>query len=355
MKPKVSIIVPIYNVEKYLARCLDSLLAQRLKEIEIIAVNDGSTDSSLEIVNIYSAKDNRIRVINQPNKGVSSARNAGISAASGAFVGFVDPDDWIDEEMYITMYNQAIREKVDIVMCSYIREFGSHSKVKKFNLPNLTRYEGEEVKEKLMRRLVGPLNEEISNPELLDAWGTVWSKLYRSEVINDNRVRFVDLNKIGSNEDNLFNIEVFYYAKSFLYLNSPYYHYWRVNSQSISTGYKPDLINRWNYLFNYIESFLKAKNLNQEFYHALNNRICLNTLGLGLNTISKENPSSSFKKITNIKAILTNKRIKHSFKQLEMSRFPIVWRVFYFFAKMRFSVGFYFMLVCIEYLRKIIR
>lgn len=355
MKPRVSIIVPIYNVEKYLSRCLDSLLSQRLREIEIIAVNDGSKDSSLEILKEYSAKDKRIKVIDQPNRGVSCARNRGIKAATGEYIGFVDPDDWVEDDMYATMYNHAISEKVDIVMCSYVREFGSHSKIKKFNLPNLIRYEGEEVKENFMRRLVGPINEEISNPELLDAWGTVWSKLYRSEVIKDNRVRFIDLNKIGSNEDNLFNIEVFYYAKSFLFLNSAYYHYWRVNSKSISTGFKPDLINQWNYLFNYIERFLKAKNLNQEFYNALNNRICINTLGLGLNTISKENQSSSFKKITNIKAFLTNKRIKHSFKQLEMSRFPIVWRVFYFFAKMRFAVGFYFMLLCIEYLRKIIR
>jgi glycosyltransferase involved in cell wall biosynthesis len=355
MEPKVSIIVPIYNVERYLSRCLDSLFSQRLREIEIIAINDGSTDSSLAILNEYCSKDNRIKVIDQPNRGVSSARNEGLKAAVGEYIGFVDPDDWVEEDMYEMMYNYAICEKADIVMCSYVREFGSHSKVKKFNLPNIIRYENDDVKKNFMRRLIGPINEEMANPELLDAWGTVWSKLYRREIIKDNGIQFIDLNKIGSNEDNLFNIEVFFNAKSFLFINSPYYHYWRANSNSITSGFKPDLINQWNYLFSYIEKFLKSKNLNHEYYTALNNRICINTLGLGLNTISKENQSSCFTKVLHIRSFLTNKRIKHSFKQLELSQFPIVWRVFYFFAKIRFAVGFYSMLLCIEYLRKIIR
>lgn len=355
MKPKVSIIVPIYNVEKYLARCFDSLLAQDLKEIEIIAINDGSKDSSWEIVKEYGSKDHRIKIINTPNRGVSAARNEGIKVANGEYIGFVDPDDWVENDMYETMYNYAASKNIDIVMCSYVREFESHSKVKKFNLPNLILYENEEVKKKFMRRLIGPINEEIATPELLDAWGTVWSKLYRREIIKDNRIRFIDLNKIGTNEDNLFNMEVFFNAKSFLFVNSPYYHYWRANSKSITTGFKPDLLDQWNYLFSYIEEFLKIKNLNQEYYTALHNRICINTLGLGLNTISKENRSSWFMKIQHIRSFLTNKRIKHSFKQLELSQFPIVWRVFYFLAKMRFAVGVYFMLLCIEYLRKIIR
>ncbi|ETI67570.1 glycosyltransferase [Neobacillus vireti] len=355
MNPKVSIIVPIYNVEKYLSRSLDSLLAQTLKEIEIIAINDGSKDSSLDILKEYALKDSRIKVLDKPNGGVSSARNEGIKIATGEYIGFVDPDDWVDQEMYEIMYNYAISEKVDIVMCSYIREFENHSKLKEFNLPGEVRYDDDEVKLIVMRRLVGPLNEEIANPELLDAWGTVWSKLYRAEIIKENGIRLIDLNKIGTNEDTLFNIEVFYYAKSFLFINSPYYHYWRANSTSVTTGFKPNLMDQWIYLFSYIEKFLKDKKMNEYFFIALNNRICINTLGLGLNTISKANHSSPLKKIQNIKIFLRNKRIKHSFKRLEMSQFPIVWRVFYFFAKIRFAAGFYLMLICIEYLRKINR
>ncbi|MEH7439022.1 glycosyltransferase [Neobacillus drentensis] len=355
MKPKVSIIVPIYNVEKYLSRCLDSLLAQTLKEIEVIAVNDGSTDLSLKILREYESQDNRIKVIDKQNGGVSSARNKGIQLSRGDYVGFVDPDDWVDPEMYMLMHKSATSEKADIVMCSYIREFGNHSKIKNFNLPSEVYYKDEEVKIKVMRRLIGPLNKEVANPELLDAWGTVWSKLYRADLIKLNNIKFMDLKKIGTNEDTLFNIEACFYAKSFIFINRPLYHYWRANSTSVTSGFKPNLLEQWIFLFSYIESFLKEKNMNEEFYLALNNRICLNTLGFGLNTISKDNRSSVFMKIKRIRLFLKENRIKHSFKQLDLTHFPIVWKVFYFNAKVRFAAGFYFMLICIEYLRKIIR
>lgn len=355
MKPKVSIIVPIYNVEKYLSRCLDSLIAQTLTEIEIVAVNDGSDDSSLDILREYESRDSRIKVINKPNGGVSSARNEGIKFANGDYLGFTDPDDWVDFKMYDEMHKNALAEKADVVMCSYIREFENHSKTKDFNLPSRVHYREEEVNLNVLRRLIGPINEEIANPELLDAWGTVWSKLYRAEIIKKNNIVFCDLNKIGTNEDTLFNIETIYHANSFLFINTPFYHYWRANSTSVTSGFKPNLMNQWIYLFNYIENFLSGNNLSENYYLALNNRICLNTLGLGLNTISRNNRSSTFMKIKRIKIFLKEKRIRNSFKQLDLSHLPIVWRVFYFSAKVRFAAGFYFMLVSIEFLRKIIR
>ncbi|MEH7416923.1 glycosyltransferase [Neobacillus drentensis] len=355
MRPKVSIIVPIYNMEMYLSRCLESLLAQTLYNIEIIVINDGSNDLSIKILREFELKDARIKVIDRPNDGVSSARNEGIRIATGEYIGFVDPDDWINPIMYEEMYNNAITENTDIVMCSYIREFGSHSKIKDFNLPNKVRYINEDVKINIMRRLIGPINHEIANPEFLDAWGTVWSKLYRTNLIVENNIKFLDLEKIGTNEDTLFNIEASYYAKSFLFINSPFYHYWRANSTSVTSRFKPKLINQWMYLFGYIEDFLKDKNMNNDYYLALNNRICLNTLGLGLNTITKDNDSSGFEKIRRIRMFLKEKRIKHSFKEFDLSQLPIIWRVFYFCAKNRFATGFYFMLICIEFLRKVIR
>jgi len=355
MKPKVSIIVPIYNVENYLSRCLDSLLAQTLQNIEIIAINDGSNDSSIKILREFELRDSRIKVIDKPNGGVSSARNEGIRIATGEYIGFVDPDDWANPIMYEEMYKNAINENVDIVMCSYIREFEGHSKIKDFNLPNKVCYLNEEVKTNFMRRLIGPINDEIANPEFLDAWGTVWSKIYRKELIVENKIKFMDLNKIGTNEDTLFNIEASYYSKSFLFINSPFYHYWRANSTSVTSGFKPKLINQWMYLFTYIENFIKDKNMDKDYYLALNNRICLNTLGLGLNTINKDNRSSVFQKVKRIRSFLKEKRIKNSFRKFNLSQLPMVWRVFYFCAKIRFATVFYLMLICIEFLRKVIR
>ncbi|MDE5413783.1 glycosyltransferase [Alkalihalobacterium chitinilyticum] len=355
MKPKVSIIMPVYNVESYLERCMASLQVQTLSDIEMIAVNDGSTDRSLDILNEYASKDQRIKVIDQENGGVSSARNAGLEAARGDYIGFVDPDDWIDKEMYEVLYETAVIESADIVMCSYIREFGSHSREKQFNLPAKVSYKGHEVQQNVMRRLVGPLNEEVANPELLDAWGTVWSKLYRAEIIKNNNITFTDLSVIGTNEDSLFNIQALYYANTFTFLNKPFYHYWRANETSVTTGYKPNLLKKWLQLYQIIEEFLKEKNMDAEFYKALNNRVGLNTLGLGLNELSKANKLSPIGKINKLNLILKNYRINCSLHEIELGQFPIVWRTFYLCAKLRFALGFYLMLSSIEVLRKVIR
>ncbi|MFC0560061.1 glycosyltransferase [Halalkalibacter alkalisediminis] len=355
MNPKVSIIVPIYNVEKYLKRCLDSLVSQRLRDIEIIAVNDGSTDNSLLILKEYAKQDERIIVIDKENGGVSSARNKGLEKVRGSYIGFVDPDDWVDEHMYEQLYQMVLVENADISMCSYTREFGKHSKVKNFPLPEKVTYTNEEVQLKMMRRLIGPLNEEIANPELLDAWGTVWSKIYRTEVIKENHIVFTDLNKIGTNEDSLFNIQAFYYANKFVFTNKPYYHYWRVNENSVTTGYKTELIEKWSTLFSEIESFLEENDLNDQYYEALNNRICLNTLGLGLNEISKANQSSILVKIRNLDTILNHRTIKRSFEHFDLQHFSLLWRMFYFCAKTRKALSFFLLLMSIEWLRKVVR
>lgn len=117
MIPQISIIIPVYNAEKYIKKCIDSILEQTLRNIEIILVNDGSTDKSEEICRAYEQKDNRIKVISQDNKGVSAARNCGISIAKGDFITFVDSDDTIEKDMCRQLYNAAIENKCDIAMC----------------------------------------------------------------------------------------------------------------------------------------------------------------------------------------------------------------------------------------------
>jgi glycosyltransferase involved in cell wall biosynthesis len=120
---KVSIIVPVYNVEKYLRQCMDSIVDQSLKEIEIICVNDGSSDNSLQILEEYVQKDKRIKMINNRNVGAWAARNTGMEYATGEYIGFVDSDDFIDEKMYENLYINAKSNKSDIVMCpAYVFE-----------------------------------------------------------------------------------------------------------------------------------------------------------------------------------------------------------------------------------------
>ena len=116
--PKISIIVPVYNVENYVSKCLDSIINQSYKNLEIIIINDGSTDKSGEICEYYSAKDDRMVLIHQKNQGVSMARNNALDIAAGDYIGFIDSDDWIAPDMYSTLYKNAIEYDADISMCN---------------------------------------------------------------------------------------------------------------------------------------------------------------------------------------------------------------------------------------------
>ena len=131
---KISIVVPIYNVEKYVKKCIESLIKQTYKNIEIILVDDGSTDSSAEIIDEYANKDSRIIAIHQKNKGVSSARNTGLKAARGEYIGFVDPDDYVDCQMYEVMVNKLQASLADLVVCGYSKIWESSKKTEKFCL-----------------------------------------------------------------------------------------------------------------------------------------------------------------------------------------------------------------------------
>lgn len=120
MKPKVSVIIPVYNVEAYLEKCIESVRNQTFKDIEIIAVNDGSTDGSRKLLDKLKGQDERILIVDKPNGGLSSARNAGIDIARGEYLVFVDSDDWVDADYIKKMYNVCVNYNCDIVQCSYI-------------------------------------------------------------------------------------------------------------------------------------------------------------------------------------------------------------------------------------------
>lgn len=350
-QPQVSIIVPVYNVENYIERCLNSLVNQTFKDIEIITINDGSTDKSLELLNKYAKEDIRISVIDLGDEGVSYCRNLGIEKANGKYIMFVDSDDWIDSSMVEVMYKKAEENKLDLVMCSYIREFKDHSKEKIFNLPQEIIYKEDKVKNELLRKLVGPIKEELSNPEMLDALCTVWGKLYRADILKENKIKFVDLKKIGSAEDTLFNIFTFNYLKKVMFLNKSMYHYWRDNPKSVTSQYNPKLKEQRKVFFKYISDFIKENNFEQVFEEALNNRICTSVLGLGLIECSKNNKISRINKIKNIKIIINEEYIRNAYKNLELKYFSIHWRIFYFFIKNKMSFCSYLMLSTIEFLR----
>lgn len=349
--PDISIIIPIHNAEEYLERCLDSVLNQSFKNIEVIAVDDNSSDNSLNKLKYYADNDERIRILNNYESGVSQARNLGIKNSLGRYIMFVDSDDWIDRDMIEIMYKKAKEENSDMVMCTYVREFRNKSKEKIFKLPKINIYENDKVKSELLRKLIGPVKEELANPEYLDALGTVWAKLYRSDTIKKNNITFNDLKEIGSSEDTLFNIYAFNEFKKVIFINKPMYHYWRDNSKSITSKYTANLKEQRKVLFKYIYDFINRNKFEEIFNEALNNRICISVLGLGLVECCKDNKIPNKDKIKNIKSILDEDYIRCAYKDLELKYFSMHWRIFYFFNKKKMAICSYVLLNLIEFFK----
>lgn len=171
--PQLSIIVPVYKVEKYLPKCIESILNQTFSDFELILIDDGSPDHCGTICDEYASKDSRIKVIHQANAGVSAARNAGLDIASGTFLGFVDSDDWIDPEMYTAMISAAVNRGADIVICG-IQHFDEMGRFLYQELLSSGDYQGFELMASLYA-MPNPLG------------GCIWNKIYRRECVADIR------------------------------------------------------------------------------------------------------------------------------------------------------------------------
>lgn len=230
-KIKVSIIVPVYNVEKYIERCINSIINQTLQDIEIIVVNDGSPDNSDVIIRKYMQLDSRIKLINQENQGLSIARNNGIKIAQGEYVAFVDSDDFIELDMYEKMYLLAKKNNSDIVCSNYKNIFYDCEVINK-NLKD----ELIEIDKLGISEFFKLYYEELVTP--------VWNKIYRNKIIKDNNIKFVS-NSIISSEDILFNLEYFCKIKKCFVSHEVLYNYIR-REDSITTSNKPrpDMMNR---------------------------------------------------------------------------------------------------------------
>ena len=204
--PKLSIIVPVYNVDNYLLRCLRSIITQEYTDFELILVDDGSIDNCASILDASILNDHRIFVIHQKNKGVSAARNAGLSIARGEFVGFVDPDDWIEPDMYEILMNAVETEKCDIAGCSWMDNYPNNEE---------RRYHSH-LETQVMSREEFAKHLFDTPPTLA---GSVCSKIIRKEIILKG---FSERHSIC--EDNLFLAQCIVGCKKGIYLNRSLYH-----------------------------------------------------------------------------------------------------------------------------------
>lgn len=341
-EPLISIIIPVYNVEEYLPKCLGSVLSQTYKNIEIICVNDGSTDGSEEILRSYSERDNRIVVISKLNEGGSIARNCGLDKAKGDYIMFVDSDDWIEKNTCEVAINTLLKYKVDVVLWDYIREFNNKSLTKNIYNTNIY-FDTQSVKTKLHRRMIGIYGDELSHPEKADAICTIWGKLYKRSCIYDKNIRFFDIREIGSYEDGLFNMQVFENINSAIYIHKYLYHYRKDNANSVTKIYRPNLVKQHEKILDIMDEYINKNNLPMEYKIALSNRTALELLGYGLNIMNLDK-----NKLSSIKSILLNDRYIKAYRQLDIKYMPIYWKVFYLCAKIQCSLGIYVLLIFIK-------
>ncbi len=203
---KVSVVLPIYNVAKYLPKCMDSLLKQTLQDVEIICVNDESSDNSLQILEDYAAKDNRIKIINQKNSGPGVARNNGIKAAQGEYIAFCDPDDWVELSAYETLYNAAKENGVDLVEYAItVHEENSRKK---------------QLKNNLYKQEITYIND---NPKIIfQGVSAAWNKFCSAKLLKKNNILF---SEGYCCEDLIFSVSVRAKAKMILYIDKPFYNY----------------------------------------------------------------------------------------------------------------------------------
>ncbi len=216
-QPKVSVIVPIYNVEKYLRQCLDSLINQTLQDIEILLIDDGSTDSSGKIADEYVKKDARFKVFHRPNGGYGKAMNFGLSQARGEYIGIVESDDFVDADMFEKLYNTAKQQQVQVVKSNF------YAYVTKTNTDTLTTI----IPEQDINQIINPTKKQgifLSMP-------AIWAAIYERAFIEKHRIRFLETPG-ASYQDTAFNFKIWALAERVYLLPQAFLHYRQDNENS---------------------------------------------------------------------------------------------------------------------------
>ena len=217
-QPKISILIPIFNVEKYLKECLDSIILQTLKDIEIICINDGSTDQSLSIIQSFMNKDSRIKLINKSNSGYGDSMNQGLKAATGKYIGIIESDDIAKKSMFKTLYTHAKKESFpDIVKADYHKYWSEKKETLRCSLN--------------LHHLYNKVFKPLKQMSIFNSTPSIWSGIYKTELIKKHNILF-NPTPGASYQDKSFQFKVFALAQSMLYINKSVLYYRQDNEAS---------------------------------------------------------------------------------------------------------------------------
>ncbi len=254
MKVQLSVLVPIYNVEKYLAQCLSSLIDQSLDDIEIICINDGSTDGSLAILQRFAKKDSRISIIDKENTGYGDSMNKALKRAHGDYIGILEPDDWIDEHGFATMYQTAVKHHADVVKTNFYRTRTN---------PKTGAIENTPVAEITEKAVITPAKDR----HVFQFMPAIWSAIYRRDFLLDNRINFLPTPG-ASYQDLSFSFKVWTLAEKAVLLPDAFVHY-RVDNENSSIN-NPGKVNCVVDEYAEIETFLCERGLFPKFGETMN-------------------------------------------------------------------------------------
>ena len=333
-KPALSIVVPVYNTEKYLRRCMDSIMNQTLKDIEIIIVDDGSKEECAVLCDEISKTDSRIKVVHKENGGLGFARNTGLEAASGEYIGFVDSDDYIERAMYETLYNAAKKYNADLCLSgisfvggNMFSEAGGDTKKSYFE--EETVFEKEDMK-KLLLGVIGALPHE---PDDSRYGVSVCKNIFKTSVIRERKLEFLSERKILS-EDTLFMVDFIKSSKSAVGIPDSYYCYCR-NEDSLSKSYNKERFEKSIVFLDELEKRI-ADTIGKEEYKIYLDRL---VQGFGRILCSQEIMHARDKKIRfsvlkkRLKEICTQDKIQNVLKSYPWYRLPVKQAAFAFAMK----------------------
>lgn len=334
----VSIIVPVFRVEKYLDRCVESLLGQTLKNIEIILVDDGSPDSCPEMCEEWAKKDSRIKVIHKENQGLGFARNSGLEKATGEFSGFVDSDDFVEPDMFEKLFSAAKRENADIAMCGLCC-IGGIMTEKKDARENINCFDEYTVfcKKKEIDRLMLDISGAKPGEKQDSKYGFSSVKnIYRTEVIEKNSLRFLSEREVAS-EDVFFLLDFLKKAQCAVGIPGAYYCYCR-NGESLSKSYRSDRFEKCALIIDGINERLKERMPESEYkiytdrlFQAYARAACMQEI-----QFAKQNGLTKKELDLRLKAICASPRLKNTLKNYPWYRLPATQAAFAF--TMRFSL-----------------
>lgn len=283
---KVSVIIPVYNVENYLERCLNSVLNQTYKDIEIILVNDGSTDSSGEICDKYGNKDKRIKVINNSNHGVSYSRNCGIRVATGEYVLFVDSDDTIESNYIWILVNANKFNNYDLILCNICDVYMNKKNVRYKEFFTLT--------------------NDFCNDyyKLVNILRVPFVKLYKLNIIKKYNIVFPE--DISAGEDQIFNFNYYNFVKKYKFVDKALYNYFHRDNYSLSKQITIETFNQVIKVLTLEKNFLEQNNINNKEY-VFSNEI-INYIGAYVTLDNeKKNTYRDFKiRVNKLKEILSD-------------------------------------------------